>query len=726
MLYVRKFLSLSITLALVTQSSLVFAGSNFTDNFIPLKKQDGITYGDENEDGEFDDSLEDFYGDEEFISIATGTKKAIHKAPSVATVITADEIQSMGANSIYEILETVTGIHIYPSNLDRMKPNFSIRGIHTPENPQTLLLVDGTRVAYEYTGSRWEQFNIGVNLIDRIEVIKGPGSAVYGADAFSGVINIITKGINTTSKLEAGVKLGSFNLRSSWMNYVNVDNELKYSLSGQWSKSDGDNNRIVTQDAMSTFGLDFLSLAPRALDTQYRMLDLHGQLSYKNLYSSVWYLNNRGGTGAGAAQALSNRDVEKVDSITLKLGYKWELPNSFDFDFSTYYQSYNDDTYFMIYPPGMALPRTFNEQGIPTAFTVFTEGLIGQPVAHEKHLGANFIMKYTGLAEHQIRTEFGYRHTSAKQDEYKNFGLGVLNGTEDFKDATLVNVRGTPHIYMNDQKRELYFFTIQDEWQLASDWELTSGLRFDEYSDFGSTVNPRVALVWQTKHNLTTKLLYGAAFRAPSFQELYAINNPVVLGNETLMPEEINTFELSFDYRLNFDWKFLANIFSYKANKMIIWVPNGDGTNTAQNKIQQDGYGVEFETHWKVNDQLHLKAGYAWQASKNSDSGDSIADAPSHMYDLSIDYSINDLVDIRLISMWINGRQRVATDNRENIANFSTTNLSLIYRANDSVDFQFSIRNLFDENIREASDGQITEDYPMAGRGAWLSLSFSI
>ena len=153
-----------------------------------------------------DDYFDDFYGDEEFVSIATGTKKAVHKAPAVATVINADDIKSMGANSIYEVLESVTGIHIYPSNLDRMKPNFSIRGIHTPENPQTLVLVNGEKTTYEYTGSRWEQFNIGVDLIDRIEVIRGPGSAVYGADAFSGVINIITKGVNSVSNKEAGVK----------------------------------------------------------------------------------------------------------------------------------------------------------------------------------------------------------------------------------------------------------------------------------------------------------------------------------------------------------------------------------------------------------------------------------------------------------------------------------------------------------------------------------------
>ncbi|MEY8253233.1 MAG: Plug domain-containing protein, partial [Colwellia sp.] len=97
-----------------------------------------------------EESLADFYGDEEFVSIATGTKKAIHKAPSVATVITSDDIQAMGANTIHQVIETVTGIHTYPSNVNRMNPSYSIRGIHTAENSQVLVLVNGVRTTYAF------------------------------------------------------------------------------------------------------------------------------------------------------------------------------------------------------------------------------------------------------------------------------------------------------------------------------------------------------------------------------------------------------------------------------------------------------------------------------------------------------------------------------------------------------------------------------------------------
>ncbi len=673
---------------------------------------------------EFDESLEDFYGDEDFISIATGTKKAIHMAPSVATVITAEQISIMGANSIYDVLETVTGIHISPSNLDRMKPNFSIRGIHTAENPQTLLLVNGKSTTYEYNGSRWQKFDIGLNLIERIEVIRGPGSAIYGADAFSGVINIITKGVNSISGTDFGVKIGSFNTKSSWLNYVNSNETLKYSFNAQWIKTEGDLDRVIQTDAMHYMGLGELSNAPGALDTRLESIDLHTQLSYKGFYASAWYLKSRGGTGAGAAQALSSSDIETTEAITLASGYKWNISPAVEMDFSLHYQTYDDDTYFVIFPPGMALPRQFNDQGIPTAFTVFTDGVIGQPIAHEKYYGTNLVSHFSAFEHHKIRMEAGYRYSESKPEEFKNFGPSILDGSEEFKDGTLTNVRGTPYIYMLDQDRELYFLTLQDEWRLAADWEMTAGLRYDHYSDFGGTINPRLALVWQTQHNLTTKLLYGHAFRAPSFQELYAINNPVVLGNENLEPEKIQTTELAFDYRLNFDLKFMVNLYYYQSEDLITFVANSDGTSVAQNAGNQDGYGAEFETHWQALESLHLKASYAWQHSENIDSNEDIADAPGQTFSVNVDWDLTENTKLHIDSRWITNRKRLASDSREAIEDYNWTNISASYKISNNWSTQLTIRNVFNTSAFEPSDGQIKGDYPLETRGYWLNINY--
>ena len=721
MQYTQHFLALSLLGCFIIQSPILLAKELRAHNHVINFEEEYDNYGEE-----LNRSLEDFYGDEDFVSIATGTKKAIHKAPSVATVITADDIKSMGANTIYEALENVTGIHIYPSNLDRMKPNFSIRGIHTAENPQTLLLVNGERTTYEYTGSRWQQFNLGIDLIERIEVIRGPGSAVYGADAFSGVVNIITKGTDSVSVKEIGIKAGSFNTKSSWINYVNSDKPLKYSFNAQWSKTEGDSNRVVQTDAMHGLGLGFLSNAPGALDTKIESIDLHTQLSYQGFSASAWYLENKGGTGAGASQALSNADIEKTKALTLNTSYKWDVNSALNMDFSIHYQTYDDDTYFVIFPSGMALPRTFDEQGAPSAFTVFTDGLIGQPIAHEKYYGTNLVTIYSGFEQHNIRAEVGYRYSEAKPEELKNFGPGVLDGTEDFKDNTLTNVRGTPYIYMFDQDRELYFLSLQDEWELAADWEFTAGVRYDYYSDFGGTFNPRLALVWQTQHNLTTKLLYGEAFRAPSFQELYAVNNPVVLGNADLEPEKIQTTEIAFDYRPNFDWQLMVSLFYYQSEDLITYISNNDGTNVAQNAGSQDGYGAEFEAHWKPSDSLHIKVGYTWQNSEDHDSKQTIADAPEQTFDVMFNFDVSKNLSMHFDTRWIMNRQRLISDPRADIEDYNWSNLSASYKLTNEWSTQFTIRNIFDTNAFEASDGRIAGDYPLDNRGFWLSINYTL
>lgn len=717
MSFTKNLLTLSLMASFAINSPLLLANTDFEET----------PYGEAKDYGnDIEESLEDFYGDEEFISIATGTKKAIHKAPAIATVITADEIKAMGANSIYDVFETVTGVHISPSNLDRAKPNFSIRGIHTAENPQTLLLVNGERTTYEYNGARWQQFNLGLNLIERIEVIRGPGSAIYGADAFSGVINIITKGVNSVSSTDFGAKAGSFNTQSSWFNHVNTDEKLKYSFNAQWYKTKGDHNRIVQEDAMHSLGLGTISNAPGALDTRIETIDLHAQISYEGLYATAWYLKNDGGTGAGAAQALSNSDYEKTKALTLTSGYKWDINSDLNLDFTVNYQTYDNNTYFVIYPEGMALPREFDEQGAPTAFTVFTDGIIGQPIAHEKHYGANLVANYSALAQHNIRMSVGYRYSEAKNEEFKNFGLGVLDGSEDFVDGTLTDVTGTPYIYILNQDRELYFLTLQDEWQLADDWELTAGIRYDNYSDFGSTINPRLALVWQTQHNLTTKLLYGEAFRAPSFQELYAINNPIVLGNKNLEPEKIKTTELAVDYRLNFDWQLTANLFYYQAKDLINWIAQGDGTNVAQNSDNQNGYGAELEAHWKPSESLKIKAGYAWQNSENQTTKQDIADAPGQTFNVSINWDINEELKLYIDTHWIMSRERLSSDIRDNIDDYNRTNISANYKVSNNLSMKFTVRNAFDSNALEPSNGQIAGDYPLETRGYWLSVRYNL
>jgi len=163
-----------------------------------------------------EDELALAYGDKPFVSIATGSRLPISRAPAVATVITAEDIASIGATDLDEVLETVPGLHVARSTLVS-SPVYVIRGINLGFNPQVLMLINGVPITTVYTGSRGVAWGgMPVDNIARVEVIRGPGSALYGADAYAGVINIITKTTDDFTGTEAGLRAGSFHSGDAW------------------------------------------------------------------------------------------------------------------------------------------------------------------------------------------------------------------------------------------------------------------------------------------------------------------------------------------------------------------------------------------------------------------------------------------------------------------------------------------------------------------------------
>ena len=210
---------------------------------------------------------------------------------------------------------------------------------------------------------------------------------------------------------------------------------------------------------------------------------------------------------------------------------------------------------FQLLPPGSTVPigTDGNIFTSPTAgITTFTDGVLGEPILIDQQLTFDFITKYEGWNQHVWRIATGGKVQDENTEEYKNFGPGVLdNGAlSDSTDGILVGpTTNTEGIFMSDQNRTVLYASLQDEWNFAKNWEFTAGVRYDHYSDFGDTVNPRIALVWETRYDLTSKLMYGRAFRPPSFAESYLKNNPILFGNQDLEPETIDTYELAFDYQ---------------------------------------------------------------------------------------------------------------------------------------------------------------------------------
>jgi outer membrane receptor for ferrienterochelin and colicin len=163
-----------------------------------------------------EEDLSSAFGDKAMVSIATGSQQLLRRAPAVATVITAQDIAAMGATDLDEVMETVPGVHV-SRGIQGYIPLYVMRGIYGDYNSHTLMLQNGVPMTTMLVGNRGNTwYGLPLENIARIEIIRGPGSALYGADAYSGVINIITKTAADTPGTEFGMRVGSFNTRSAW------------------------------------------------------------------------------------------------------------------------------------------------------------------------------------------------------------------------------------------------------------------------------------------------------------------------------------------------------------------------------------------------------------------------------------------------------------------------------------------------------------------------------
>ncbi len=676
-------------------------------------------------------SEEDYYRTDHLLVSATGSLVPVFRAPSVASVITSEDIEAMGAATLDEVLETVPGLHVAPSDKNQMDAVYSIRGIHTSLNPQILIMVNGLSATHVYSGSRPMGFQMPVSMIHRVEIVRGPGSAVHGADAFAGTINIITKDGQAINGTRAGIRYGSFDSSDLWFQHGKKYGDWNIALGLEFMQSKGDPDRVIDSDLQSA--LDGVlgtsaSLAPGPLHTGFENFYGHFEVSRGNwLFRSWGMMVEDDGMGDGITQTLAANDLE-TKQFVLDCTYNNDsLFRNIRLATRIHYAYVKNDPYFQLFPPGAVLPIGADgniDLVTPAGITTFPDGVIGHPYTVDRQLGIEQTFFYEGLNLHRWRLALGYKYIREKTYESKNFGPGVLDGSQAVSTGQLTDVTGTAYVFMDNQSRRLGYISLQDEWSFTRYWQFVAGIRYDHYSDFGDTVNPRAALVWETRYDLTTKLMYGRAFRPPSFVELYAKNNPSNLGNADLGPETIDTYELAFDYQPTSRLRTIFSLFYYDINDLIELVQDpGQTTLTARNNKNQEGRGFEIEAEWQPLDTLRLKGNIAYQRSRDKTTKDIIANAPGLQWYLNANWQFQPDWFLDGQFYWIGDRHRASGDSRPDIADYQLVNLT-VRRRNIARQFDMAIgvRNLFNEDVREPSQPAVTNDYPMEGRSVFCEL----
>jgi iron complex outermembrane receptor protein len=535
--------------------------------------------------------------------------------------------------------------------------------------------------------------------VARIEVIRGPGSALYGADAFSGVINVITKSASDLDGTESGIRIGSFNSRNVWIQHGGKLGVLDSAFYLGAGNTDGQKG-VIQKDVLSATG---------PINAERKMIDARTDLAYEEWRIRAAYQKRELGGGSGLAGSLDPNGRGHSSRAYLDLSYEkadW-APN---WDVSGVAGFYNNkekaDPAYLLYPAG-----------IPG----FPDGVIAKPGHAEQHSHASISAFYTGFEQHRVRIGTGIRvedmYAVEETKNYDEHGLPLASGLTDATGNPLL-------VYMLPHKRHLSYVFIQDEWNVAKDWALTAGVRHDRYSDFGGTTNPRLALVWDAAYNVVVKIMHGTAFRAPSFSELYSINNPVTVGSPSLKPETITTNELAFSWQATTKLQTSLNFFSYEMRNIIIPVAAN-----YQNSGDQTGRGFELESTLDASNIVRLTGNFSFQHSVDEATSQDAGMAPHRRLFGRADWRFAPFWQMGTTINHVAGRMREPGDPRAQVPDYTTVDLTLRReKFVEGLDARAMVTNLFNQKAWEPTFKSVgmLSDLPLAGRAFYIQLQLSI
>ncbi|WP_349648894.1 TonB-dependent receptor [Candidatus Parabeggiatoa sp. HSG14] len=650
--------------------------------------------------------------------VSSEVEQTTFHAPPATTVITAQDIEATGAITLNEVLEMVPGLHTeYSSFL--YSPIYTIRGMYSGQNPQVLMLLNGvpiTSLIYGNRGLVWT--GMSVNAIDRVEVIRGQGSVVYSAEAFAGVVNVITKNGKNIEGTEVSIGAGKFYMENAWILHGGNYGGFDIALATEYQATDG-HKGIVDIDAQTHLDKNFdpdVSLAPGKVNVQGVSLESHLDISKANWRLHGYYQEQSNmGAGVGMADALDALGRYKNEKFNVDIVYhnkelthNWEMMAQVNY-YHTRYETKNQ----ALFPP-----RSFGG--------AYLHGFILDTAASESHSNFNLSGVYRGLKKHQIQLGGGYHYGDLYEFEHYT-NTDPMTAIPLPPEEGLINVSDTPYAWIPEMDRQNWHLFLQDTWAITTCWQLTTGIRYDEYSDFGSTLNPRIALMWQPRLDLTTQLLYGSAFRTPGFAELYSSNNPRFIGNANVKPETIDSWELVFDYQATNALHLTTNLFTYQWVDKIIYVQGAsEGIFKTANVGTQKGHGLEFETRWKMTKKSSLLANYAFVKATDKNHDQDAGNYPQHSAYLRIDWLFYPKWYLDTQLNWIGERKRIFGDSRSPVDDYTTINLTLHRKEIlGHWNFAVSVRNLFDTDARSPSlDSNLPNDLPLAGLNYWVELRY--
>ena len=618
----------------------------------------------------------------DIVVTASGFEQQISSAPASISVISREELERGHYQNVTDALRDVPGVVVTGGGAGDNGNDISIRGM---PSQYTLILVDGrpqnSRESRPNGSAGFEQDWLPpLQAIERIEVVRGPMSTLYGSDAIGGVINVITRKV-----------------ADSWHGNIQLDTVL------QEDSASGDSRQA-----------NFYLSGPLVADRLG--LQLYGRTSERD------------------EDDIENGYEEKsLQSLTARLS----LAASDNHDFTAEAGITEQDRRSLV---GRSAPAEGCRGGCTDSIGEYTNSHVALTHSGRFDWGTSETFVQRERSENQSR-DIEITNTTAKTSAVIPLGMHMLTVGASWEEESLED--GTTN-QISDRtavENSQWALFMEDEWMLTDAWALTGGLRLDDDDNYGSHLSPRLYSVWKMTPEWTLKGGVSTGYRSPNLREITPDWGQIsrggnVYGNPDLEPETSLNKEIALlygnDAGLNGSLTLFHNDFEDKITRIACPIdicnagPNQFGSDPTYRVNIDDAVtqGVEASLSAPLSDTLALTASYTFTDSEQKSgeyAGEPLTQLPRHQVSATLDWDVN-----ARLSQWTKvsyrGEESQPTTGPSQSAivapSYTFVDAGIGYQLNDSTTVNAGIYNLFDERITYDEYGYVDD-----GRRVWLGLN---
>ncbi|MCK5148578.1 TonB-dependent receptor [bacterium] len=538
------------------------------------------------------------------ITIITAGKKpeAINEIPASVSIITREEIERYGYMSINEILSNIPGLyaidsHAYPGVV------FGVRGFWSGWPRNVIILVNGVEQSNSYGVYHMQNVNMPVEAIDRIEVVRGPMSIMYGSGAFLGAINIITnKNYKEYSKSLVSVSYGSENTRRAALRHSSLINGCKLVFNAGYYDSDGPDEPLskIVSDISVLEELYGISEANNNLTTDRRLeesniyFDLSGE--YNDFFANI-SLNQSKREEYHFWPSFSDGLLDEMNFTTILFGYKKKISDSFSIKgiYKYWLSSYWRE------------------------FDYFKKDFYGQELDNSRTQKIEFNAIYNHIKNFDMIFGVNYE-TFNRKFKLDIRDIVILNTGSYIDNIDNLAVFSQANLYFSKKVKLILGARFEKQFKYECEYINNEISAIENYSFElkGFELLPRIAVVCAVNNDNVIKLLYGTAVKLPT---VFDVTNQMVSGGEDLKSEHINTYEIN--YIANFSSRYTLNtsIFKNNLNNLLTAHPQFDDEGNWAPKITNSGkmqtIGVEVIVKGRPVDDFLFELSGTYQETKN-------------------------------------------------------------------------------------------------------------